>query len=253
MKYSIVYKKDNFTIKFKKELMEKIKGTYDDENPNVVFSIGGDGTVLDAVRKYIDKLDEISFVTINTGNIGFYTEFLPEDIDLIIELLNEKNEEISYPLIETKIDDKTHYSLNEVVFSVTHRLFEGRITIDDTHLMDLRSDGLCISTPSGSTAYNKSLKGAIVDPSIEIIQLVVMAPFETIDNRVVSPLVLSKDKKVIIEPKSKYFDVSFDRNFITYQNINKIIVKLSSKKAKFLKNKSQNFPKRLKEKFIGTY
>lgn len=250
MKYSVVYKKDNFTIEFKNELMKKIKGTYDDENPDVVFSIGGDGTVLDAVRKYIDKLDQISFVAINTGNIGFYTEFLPEDLDLIVKLLEEESREIFYPLMETNIAGKIHYSLNEVVFSVTHRLFEGKIIIDESFLMDVRSDGLCISTPSGSTAYNKSLKGAVVDPSVEIMQLVVMAPFETIDNRVISPLILNKDKLVTIVPISKYFDVSFDRSFISYEDIEKITVKLSSKKAKFIKNKSQNFPKRLKEKFV---
>lgn len=252
MRYSIVKKDDYLSKTIKKELTLILKGTYDEANPDVVFTIGGDGTVLDAVRKYVHLLEKIKIVAINTGNVGFYTEFLPEDIPLIIQMLDEEKTVISYPLIEINIDNKVNYALNEVVLSMTHHLFEAKVMVDDLDLMDIRADGICISTPSGSTAYNKSLKGAIVDRNIDLIQLVVMAPFETVDKRVVSPLILNKNRTVIIKPLSNYFDISFDRFFITYQHVDAIKIKLSDKKVKFLKNKTQNFPKRLKEKFISS-
>lgn len=251
MKYNIVFKEDSLTKEIKNKLIKKLKGTIDVDNPEIVFTIGGDGTVLDAVRKYIHILDRVKLIAINTGNIGFYTEFLPEELDLIINLINTDIPTISYSLIEFNIDDTVNYALNEVVFSVNHHLFEGTIELDNIKLMNVRSDGICISTPTGSTAYNKSLKGAVVDPTIEAMQLVVIAPFETLDKRVVSPLILNKDKEVVIKPKNNYFDVSFDRNFVTYQNIEQIKVRLSNKKVNFIKNERQNFPKRLKEKFIS--
>ncbi len=252
MKYDVVYKNDDKSIKLKEELINKINVPLTKVNPNIVFTIGGDGTVLDAVRKHLDNLENITFVSINTGNVGFYTEFLPSDIDYIISRLKDRSikELLSYSLLEFNIDDNKNYALNEVTFSVTHHLFEAGISVDNTHLMDLRADGLCISTPSGSTAYNKSLKGAVVDPTLEVLQMVVIAPFETVDKRVISPLVVSKNRSIQIKPVSKYFDVSFDRMFVTYQNVKNMEVLLSNKKASFLKNKTQNFPKRLNEKFI---
>lgn len=250
MKYSIVYKEDSLTKEIKNKLIKKIKGTIDNDNPDVVFTIGGDGTVLDAVGKYLKIIDTVMFVAINTGNVGFYTEFLPEDIDLIVNLLESRKHFLQYSLIEFDIDENINYALNEVVFSVRHHLFEANIMVDNTHLMDVRADGICVSSPTGSTAYNKSLKGAVVDPLVEIMQLIVIAPFETVDKKVVSPLVLNKNREIVIIPKNNYFDLSYDRNFITFQEIKEIKVRLSDKKAKFLKNENQNFVKRLKEKFI---
>src|SRR5690554_2418583 len=250
MKYSIVAKDNGLTRSIKRKIIENIEGDYDEANPDIVFTVGGDGTVLDAVRKYIHLLEEVKFITINTGNVGFYTEFLPEDVNDIINKRCNMDNIISYPLIEFSVDGKLNYALNEVVFSVTRHLFEGKIKVDGTDLMDVRSDGGIILTPSGSTAYNQSLKGAVVDRGLELIQLIVIAPFETAKGRVISPLILNKNREVIIKPLSNYFDVSFDRNFITYQSVENISVRLSNKKVNFLKNNTQNFPKRLKEKFI---
>ena len=252
MRYSIVAKDDYVSKELTKKIKETINGTYDEAKPSIVFSVGGDGTVLDAVRKYIYLLNEITLVAINTGNIGFYTEFLPEELNKLIKMLDDKTNIIKYPVLEVEIDGKVDYALNEVVVFVNHHLFEGKIFVDGTELMDIRADGVCISTPSGSTAYNKSLKGAVVDRDLELMQLVLMAPFETIDKRVITPLILNKDREVLIKPQSKYFDISVDRTFVTYQKVDEIKVRVSEKKVKFLRKSTQNFPKRLKEKFISS-
>lgn len=251
MKYDIICKNDDKSKMIKEELITKLKGTLDKKNPSFVFSIGGDGTVLDAVRTHIDKLSEVVFIAIHTGNLGFYTEFLPKDIDLIIDELNNENKYIKRRLLEFSVDGITDYALNEVVFQVKHNLFEGDVYINNDYLMSIKGDGVCISTPSGSTAYNKSLKGTIVDPRLNLLQMVVKAPFETLDNRIVSPLVLSEDRTINIKPKSRYLDVSFDRVFVSYQDVKELTIKLSKLEASFMRNKTQTFPKRLKEKFIS--
>ena len=55
--------------------------------------------------------------------------------------------------------------------------------------------------PSGSTAYNKSLNGAILDFNVNALQLALIAPFETINSRIISPLVLSKENEITFKPK----------------------------------------------------
>ena len=77
-----------------------------------------------------------------------FLQSFTQDLELIIQLLEEEVEGIEN-LIETNIKGKIHYSLNKVVFSVCIILFPAKILIDYNHLMDIRSDGLCISTPSG--------------------------------------------------------------------------------------------------------
>ena len=88
MKIGIFYKEDN------KDIAERIKEEafkkglqFDDRIPNVVFSVGGDGTFLRAVHKYIDQLDSIKFIGINSGSLGFFYDFCEEAIPQILDLL----------------------------------------------------------------------------------------------------------------------------------------------------------------------
>ena len=117
--------------------------------------------------------------------------------------------------------------------------------------MDVRANGICISTPSGSTAYNKSIGGAIMDTSVKAFQLALIAPFQTANQKMISPIVLSLGQEITIVPQNKYLDLTFDRVFISSENIAEIKVRLTNKTVKFLKNKGIKFAKRVNEKFIG--
>ncbi|MGD9886799.1 MAG: NAD(+)/NADH kinase, partial [Bacilli bacterium] len=64
-----------------------LKQTRDDEHPDVVFSFGGDGTMLAAIHLYLDQLEHIKFVGINTGKLGFFTDFDKEELPLICDML----------------------------------------------------------------------------------------------------------------------------------------------------------------------
>lgn len=252
MKYSIICKDDRKSKALKQQLIAKLTFKYDEVNPNFVFSLGGDGTFLDAVRKYINNLDKTIFIAINTGNVGFYTEYLPSDTEEIISLLNGNLPIEKYSLLEFTINDESvNYALNEITIDFPHHLFEATIKVDDEELMDVRADGICVSTPSGSTAYNKSLKGAVLNYNLKAFQMVVKAPFETVANRVLTPLVFSESQQLTIIPKGDYFAVGFDRVFVSYQNIKEIKIKLSLKSVAFLKKRSSSFIKKLKEKFIS--
>ena len=73
----------------------------DDEKPNVVISIGGDGTLLAAFHHYEDQLGDIRFVGVHTGHLGFYTDWRDDEIDdLVISLQSDNGQAVSYPLLE---------------------------------------------------------------------------------------------------------------------------------------------------------
>lgn len=252
MNYKIVCKKDAISKAVCDQLKALLK-QQESDHPDIVFSIGGDGTFLDAVRMHLNRLNEVFFVAIHTGTLGFYTEYVPSEIEVVVENLKtlDRNALKSYPLLEVEIDGDIDYALNEVTLSAHHQLLEGEVYVSQDHLMRMRANGLCISTPSGSTAYNKSLKGAVMDPEVGALQLSLIAPFETVDSRMISPLVLSRKYAIIFKPKNKYIDITFDRMFISKEDVKAIKVSYSSKYVKYMINPKNSFVKRVKEKFIG--
>ncbi len=249
MKYKIVCKNDDTSKKVCDELKRLIKKEESD-NPDVIFSVGGDGTFLDAVRMHLDVLDKVYFVSIHTGTLGFYTEFLPHELKYIIDNLKNKTLD-QFNLLKVDVDGEINYVLNEVTLTAQQHLLEGDVYINDEHLMFVRANGLCISTPSGSTAYNKSLNGAILDFNVNALQLALIAPFETVNSRIISPLVLSKENEIIFKPKNKYFDITYDRIFVSEENISTVKVGYSNKYVKYMVNPKKYYINRLKEKFIG--
>lgn len=249
MKYAFVCKDEKSSKLIKQTLVEKLVGKEDNDNPDFVFTIGGDGTVLDAVRKYIKIIEKVIFVTIHTGNLGFYTEFLPKDIDQIIASLNDVKIN-KYHLLKYRINNEEVFALNEITITDQHRLLEADVYINDVYLMHTRGNGICLSTPTGSTAYNKSIGGAVLNPFMEAIQLSLIAPFESVNFPMLTPVVLGKEV-IKIKPKNKYIDLTSDREWISKENVLEIIISLADKQVSFLENTNNNFIKRLNEKFIG--
>jgi len=72
-----------------------IKMIRDDEHPELVFSFGGDGTMLAAIHRYLDQLEQVKFVGINTGKLGFFTDFDKDELPLICEMLEKGDYEIN--------------------------------------------------------------------------------------------------------------------------------------------------------------
>src|SRR5699024_1114432 len=106
---------------------------YDKENPDLVISIGGDGTFLEAFRRYDTKLDSTAFLGVHTGHLGFYTDWTSNEIEkLVIEIAKTPFHVVEYPLLEVTIrfsDDEKPFSalaLNET----TIKTVEGSVVFD---------------------------------------------------------------------------------------------------------------------------
>ena len=132
----------------------------DDENPDIVIAIGGDETLMSAFHKYFDQIDHIGFVGIHTGHLGFYTWH-----ELIIEEIIETLSQDKIPMIADSLVQATVTLENgeETVLTGLNKRSIQTIKADvylNKQLFErFNGDGLCVSTPTGSTAYNKSLGG----------------------------------------------------------------------------------------------
>lgn len=171
---------------------------------DLAIVIGGDGNMLGAAR-VLSRFD-ISVVGVNRGNLGFLTDLDPDDYENALSsvLAGEYVEDHRF-LLEAEVHRhgqiKSHNAaLNEAVLhpgQVAH-MIEFEVYIDDNFAFSQRSDGIIISTPTGSTAYSLSGGGPILSPSIDAISLVPMFP-HTLSSR---PLVVDAKRhiKLVVSP-----------------------------------------------------
>ena len=176
------------------------------EKIDVAIVVGGDGTFLDVVRSIVDQ--DIPILGINLGRLGFLTDISPKDmiaiLDDILTGTYDYEERNLIRVIITK-DDKILFdqlAFNDVVIHKTEspRMIEFETFVDGRFLNSQRSDGLIISTPTGSTAYALSAGGPILDPSLDVLSLVSINP-HTMSTR---PYVISGKSVVELRPHADY-------------------------------------------------
>lgn len=145
-----------------------------------LFIVGGDGTILRAV-KIIEAYD-VPLIGVNYGTLGFMASIEINDIEKAIDQIKNKNYYIDKRLmIEAYSDDcidNSCIALNDIVITKLplSRLLNFKIFIDDKYYSSFFGDGLIISTPTGSTAYSLSAGGPIVSPDIESIIITPICP-----------------------------------------------------------------------------
>lgn len=254
MRFTIYTKIENHSVDL---LLLKQGHIIDDINPEVVISIGGDGTMLSAIHHYMHLLNDVMFVGINFGRLGFYTDFTQDDIVDLIDVMNSKNFIIQeYNLLETKIhtneEMKIKYALNEISLMNAKHTQIIDVFIDNDHFESFRGTGFVISTPTGSTAFNKSLGGSVIEPRLETMQLTEVA---SINNRlyktISSPLVFYKDTIIRLDADYKDMVVAIDGKELEINNIQRIETQISNKKVKFIVKETNSFWHRVKKSFLN--
>ncbi|MCS7463519.1 NAD kinase [Paenibacillus doosanensis] len=266
MKYSVIHRGDDISFQLMQTFHTLIRerGLHHDEaNPDVVLSIGGDGTMLHAFHKYKDQLDTIAFVGIHTGRLGFFADWKPDEVEMLADMMGESAQQndlrvVKYPLVEIQITTpqgiETQLAFNEFTLKGVDVTLMAELHINDEPFETFRGDGICISTPPGSTAYNKSLGGAIVHPSLDAIQI---AEIASINNRVFrtlgSPILLPKHHHCDIYPRAgQNILLSLDHIIMQRDDILSIRSMVAAgKKVKFARFRPFPFWSRVREAFIG--
>lgn len=233
---------------------------WQEEHPDIVVSIGGDGTLLQAFHRYFREVDHVSFVGVHTGHLGFYADWKPQEIDQLIECMvnNPTTPVVEYPIVEietvTDAGVETFYALNEVTLKGIETTLVAQLNINDEKFEMFRGDGICISTPSGSTAYNKALGGAMLHPAIEALQI---AEIASINNRVYrtlgSSIVLPKHHHSDIYPEDgKRILLSIDHIYREYAYMKSLHARVADRKVRFARYRQFPFWNRVRDAFIGS-
>ncbi len=174
------------------------------EKCDLVIVLGGDGTLLNAVRSLADF--SVPLLGINRGRLGFLSDIQPKEMEKYLnEILDGQYIAKKRFLLHTHIEREGEQigesdAFNDVVVHKwdVARMIEVKIFIDDQYVNTMRSDGLIVSTPTGSTAYALSGGGPIINPSLNAIVLVPICP-HTMSNR---PIVISGDSQIRIKVKN---------------------------------------------------
>ncbi|ERJ11557.1 NAD kinase [Haloplasma contractile] len=260
MNYCIFSKLDEYSTEVAERLkteLSKLGYEYNREEPELIFTIGGDGTMLKTVHKFIDRLEEVSFIGIHTGKLGFYTDFTPEEIDFLVDKMKDNlYDEIHFPLLETTICSENGceeiYALNEITLMNPYRTQFIEVYIDQDHFESFRGTGLCVSTPTGSSAYNKSLGGAVMHPKIEAFQLTEMASINSNVYRTISaPIILAKNQTLILRAADfNRATITIDHYHRDLKNYKYVKCKLSDKRVRFRQYRENDFWNRIKRSFL---
>ncbi|WP_368654574.1 NAD kinase [Ornithinibacillus sp. 4-3] len=263
MKFSIVSRGDERSQNLTESIIAYLEGfslIYDEKEPELVISVGGDGTFLEAFHRYVHRLSETAFIGIHTGHLGFYADWTPDELEkLVIEIAKTPYQIVEYPLLEVIICQRGNeegervLALNEATIKTAEGSVVFDIDINGEHFETFRGDGLCISTPTGSTAYNKALGGAIIHPSLDAIQVTEMA---SINNRVFrtigSPLILPKHHTCVLKPGiNSSFLIARDHSTDTYQDVISIQCRVAKEKIRFARYRPLTFWNRVKESFVS--
>ncbi|WLD92379.1 NAD kinase [Alkalihalobacillus sp. AL-G] len=223
---------------------------------NIIASIGGDGTFLQAVRK-TGFLEDVLYVGVSTGQLGFYCDFDIDDISGMLDaMLNEQIEVRRYPTIKVQIDkDSSFYCLNECsIRSGIIKTLSLDLYIDDLFFERFKGDGMVISTPTGSTAYNKSLNGSIVDPMLSCMQISEVASINNNHYRTLgSSFILSSARALeirMVDDGNTSPIIGMDNEALSIRNNEFIRIELSGKRIKTVKLKDNSFWHKVKRSFL---
>jgi len=225
-----------------------------DKEADYFFSIGGDGTFLDAVTVVQDS--GIPIVGVNSGRLGFMADIAQDEIPAAIANILEGNFSIEErTLLKVQTGDNGlfkdfNYALNE--FTVHKKDSASMITIhtyiDGEYLNSYWADGLIIATPTGSTAYSLSVGGPILIPNTQNFVISPISPH----NLTVRPIVVPNQQEITlkVEGRSDSYLASLDSRSVSFEALNELKISKANFKIKVLKLNTHSFYNTLRNKLM---
>jgi len=177
---------------------------------DLILVLGGDGTMIAAARLLGDT--EVPVLGVNYGGLGYLAEFRIEELYAALESILAGNYRVDKRvMLDVKLlrgDDEVSSNrvLNDVVInkSALARIIEIEAYLNQQFVNSFRADGLIVSTPTGSTAYNLSAGGPVIFPSMNAVVITPICPF-TLSNR---PIVVPDDAVIELLLKTEQEDVA---------------------------------------------
>lgn len=223
------------------------------EGTALVISIGGDGTFLRAARWVGEK--EIPILGVNTGHLGFLSGCAIGEVREMIDAICQGNIAVERRMllsvnIKKPSGDVWNYALNEVAVlkDETASMISVKTHIDGHYLADYRADGLIVATPTGSTAYNMSAGGPLLEPTINCMVLSPIAPHTL----TIRPVVVGGDSilDLTVEGRSECFRLSVDERSFRVPMGERIRISRAPFYTLLVRKKDSNFANVLRDKLL---
>lgn len=216
--------------------------------PDMVLAVGGDGTMLGAVKSAVAW--DVPVLGFNLGTLGFLTEAEPDDLAEVVKRLVSNDFEIEERLtVAASIGGVEAVGVNDVVVEKVDstRLVSLSVVIDGTEFATYRADGLIIATPTGSTAYSFSAGGPVVDPHVEALVLTPVASHSLFDR----PIVIPADSHVeVTVRRDRLVRVNVDKTDLGQIGDGETVrIGKGSRPARFVTFHSTTFPGLVRQKF----
>ena len=217
-----------------------------------LFSIGGDGTILDAIP--FIKNSNIPIMGINLGRLGFLSSISKNEMQQAIQHIYNGNYSLDkralIQLSKPSLFNKVNFALNDATIyrNSNKSLVAIHVYVDDLFLNTYWGDGLIIATPTGSTAYSLSVGGPIVTPGSENF---VIAPIAS-HNLTVRPVVIPDNSKIRIkvDGREERFLFTMDSRQTTIKKSDEIILEKASFKINLIQMPEHNFFSTIREKLL---
>jgi NAD+ kinase len=251
----VIHKDDEKSTRLASQISSRLPQTNTDQQ--LVVCVGGDGTILRAIHEHIDELEHTIFFGVKAGHLGFFADYTEDTMEALVKALATNEYSVSrYSLLEAAIKTtKTtlpFICLNEFQILSGSRTIKLDVSLDGELFESFHGNGMVFSTPAGSTGLNKSLGGAIIDPTFESVQITEVAPINSNAYRTIgSPMVLSVDRQVVVSAaRPTNIEFSFDHEVQAIEAFEELRILKSSRKVQIAQLLDVSFFERIQKAFL---
>ncbi|MFC1802785.1 NAD(+)/NADH kinase [Thermoproteota archaeon] len=223
----------------------------EDLDGDFVITVGGDGTILRAAMEM--KSPNTPLFGVNMGRRGFLSEVSPEDIeDAIQQILNGNyniEENIKIKSWGIGMNQIFPDALNEVLIAsnLPSKMLLLRLSVDNELITDIQADGVIISSPAGSTAYNMSAGGSIISPDMNALSLTVVCPYSYFRSLIIPAT--SVVKVELLKPQTDARAIIDGRSYIDLKPRSIVEATVSENTTRFIRFKP--FYSRIQRRFMN--
>lgn len=229
------------------------------EGCEAIITIGGDGTMVRSAQRTLGN--NIPLIGMNRGHLGYLCDINEENLEESIDHLLEGKYHIEERMmlsgsIGNSSDGHIYSALNDIVLKGKNGQAVIRVSIyvNGTFLSTFTGDGIIVSTPTGSTAYNLAASGPIVEPVTELILITPLNP-HSLNTR---SIVLDPSDEIVLVPESRR---SYKKDFVTVsfdgghrQNLSdkdRLYIRKAKEKTRFIRLDEKNFIERMQSRLGG--
>lgn len=242
-RFKMVHRGDAESLNLSQEIRIKLQNSdmiLDNINPELIICVGGDGTLLNAFHDNLKNMSEVAFVGIHTGTLGFSTDYTKDEVDKMVEDITTKVPFIDHKRVleaDCYQGDKQlkFYALNEIRVENIVKTQPIEIEINNEYFESFRGNGICVSGQHGSTAYNRSIGGAVIYPGLDLLQMTEISGIHHRHSRSLgAPLILDANTKITLKSESfKHALLCYDHYHIHLDMISRVEIYNSELTIKF--------------------